>query len=241
MTQRDDMVFAPDIGPQRAASARVRAREDRALARARKRGGVLSKLRSAHQISRLRPMSRAARSASRVGAFARSGAAGAARGASRLGARALATPIGAIAGAVLVAGVVALRLATGEPLEGTGAMVNRMILGDMDDTARAKTATRQQLQGDSELTRIVGVEGKANSQIVAIADDLFKLNKRDELGASLLREAFPANSTLDILIARAAQAFRDAWVGADGPGATAQFKAKYKSARNIADGKASGR
>ena len=238
MTLRDDMVFAPDLGPQHTPTARVRAREERHLDMAKRRGGVLAKARAARRLQRSRKMKRRAKSGRRSVGAARAGVRGlAARGAARGASRLLANPIGAVVAAVVVAGIAAVRLATGEPLEGTGEMINKMILGDMDDEARAKMATRQLLQSDSHLTRIAGIEGSANSQIASLGDDLFKLNKEKEIGASLLRREFPANNTLDMLILRAAEAFRAGWNGTDGEGAVDRFKTKYKAARNEADGK----
>jgi len=148
------------------------------------------------------------------------------------GARFLANPIGAIAAAVLVAGVTTLRLATGQPLEGLGATMNKWFLGDQDDAARAKMATRRQLESDEELSRIVGIRNeqglKMSPQISQIADDLFAMNLRREKGATAIREAFPIDSTLDMLILRAAGAFRGAWKKAGGPEAVEDFKEKHK-------------
>lgn len=138
--------------------------------------------------------------------------------------------------ALVTAGLVTLRLASDKPLEGTGAMLNRIFLGDLDDEARAKMATRQKIQGDADLARIIGQEGGANSQIASVANDLFALAKRRELGRSLLEEEFPANGLLDMLIVRARDAFMRAWNGSGGPQRVEKFRAKYLATINSAIG-----
>jgi hypothetical protein len=129
----------------------------------------------------------------------------------RSAARISATPVGAIVAAVLAAGVVALRVASGKPLEGMGAEVNRMLLGDADEKSRAWNLTRQGLQSDPNLSRIVAQEGGVNAQVEAIAKGMAEFHEREQKGISLLTEEFPVNNMLDMLIVRAASAFRSAW------------------------------
>jgi len=240
MTLRDDMVFTPDIGPQRKPAAPVRAREERKLAGAKKRKGVLSKLRAARALKKRRVRKRRARSGGRMIRAARGGGAALARGAAGAGGRAaLGNPIGLIVAGLIVAGVVTLRLVSGKPLEGTGAMLNRMILGDMDDEARAKMAVRQRFQGDSDLTRIVGQEKRTNVQMTSIANDMFKLETQQQKGASLLREEFPTNNVLDMLILRARDKFVELW-GSEGGAMKAQEVADRIGSRYTGKKAASG-
>ena len=215
MTLTDDMVFEPSIGEERVASAPTRARVERRLAGANRRGGVMSKLRAANQVRRGIRAYRAAKSSGRVVRMARAGASGLSRGVGRLGARAAGTPVGLVVGALLVAGVVALRLGSGQPLEGTSEQISQMLLGDKDDEARAKMRTRQQFSGDSDLTRIAGQEGISN-QMQGVFEDLYKINKRSVDGEELFRREFPANNVLDMLIVRARDKFVSLWNGTGG-------------------------
>lgn len=98
-----------------------------------------------------------------------------------------------------------------------GEELNNLLLGTVDDGVRARVATRRQLQGDSDITRIVGQQGKANSQILSIANDLTELNQRQEEGASLIRSAFDVDGTLDILILQARDKLISSWESTGGP------------------------
>ena len=174
-----------------------------------KRGGVLSKVRTALNVRRGYRAATAARASSRIiGAGAR----GAGRGVARLGARAAGTPVGLIVGALAIAGVVALRLASGQPLEKTGEIINQMFLGDLDNEARAKMRTRDQLESNPDLLRIAGQDG-FNSQLKDVADNLYNINKRDVDGEELFRREFPSNNILDMLILRARDKFVALWKG----------------------------
>jgi len=235
MSDRDDMVFGVSLGPQLQASAPVRAREERREAGARR--GPLRRLIEAR--AKRQAVLAGVRAASRrvaVGA-ARYGASGLARAGSRL----VASPVGAVVAALAVAGLVTLRLATGRPIEGMAEDLNKMFLGDIDDAARANMATREQFKGDAEIARIVGQEGKANRQVMKLAEDIRKLNMQREVGASLLRSELPSNNLLDMLILRAAQAFTDAWQGTGGPAAVERFRTVYGETINKAGGKGGAR
>lgn len=241
MTLRDDMVFAPGIGEQHAPTARNRARIQRRASGARAKG-IMRRLRLARRARRLKPLTRAKASGRKVTAMARRGASAMARGtASRLGARAMATPVGAAIGAVLVAAVTTLRIASGKPLEGTGEMVNRMVLGDMDEEARARMTTRHRFQDDADLTRIRAQTGADNSQLQRLSEDLYNINKRDEDGASLLREEFPTNNVIDMLILRGKEAFMKAWNGSGGPDHSSAFRKKYGELKAAHSSKGGGR
>lgn len=244
MTLTDAMVFAPDLGPQRRAAAPVRAREERRLAAAKKRGGVLQRLRRLRQLRRLRRQQRLAKSGRRAVGLARRGAGALARGAAaRAGARAAAAnPIGLVVTALIVAGTVALRLGTGTPLEGLGERLNSAVLGDMDDEARAKMTVRRRFQSDEALAYIAGEAGrnKPNPQLVRLADDLTKYEQRLEIGASAFRRELPVNNLFDMLILRARDAIVGAW-NAGGGEAKAEEAMRRIASHTNADTKAGGR
>lgn len=218
MTLRDDMVFRPSLGRQHVAAAPVRAREERKLAGAKRKGGILHRLVQAKTARRAAAARARAKSGQRTVRATRFGQAGLARGAAGGAGRAAAAggSIAAIAAAIVVAGVVTFRLLSGEPLEKTGEQINSMLLGDLDDEARAKMATRQQLQGNADLMRFVGRDGVVSAQVASVAEDITKMNMRREVGASKLREEFPVNNTLDMLIERAKVIWEETW--GDGSG-----------------------
>ena len=244
MTLTDAMIFAPDLGPRQQASAPVRAREERRLAAAKKRGGSLQRLRRLRQARRLRRRGRAARSGRRALGVARQGAGALARGAAtRAGVgAAVANPVGLLITALVVAGTVALRLGTGTPLEGLGESLNSAILGDVDDEARAKMTVRRRFQSDDALSYIAGEAGrnKPNPQLARLSDDLIKIEKRFEIGASLLRKEFPANNIVDMLILRAQEAVLGAWNAVGGKQKAEEAMRRIGSHAN-ADTKAGGR
>jgi hypothetical protein len=131
-------------------------------------------------------------------------------GAVARGARAI-NPIGLIVGVLLVAGVATLRLASGKPLEGTGEMINRWIWGGLDSEARGRAATLMEMEDDSTLARVAANTmsgGRTNQQLQTVFDARSKRAIELEKARRLFSEAFPANSTLDMLILRV----RDAWV-----------------------------
>lgn len=224
MSARDDMVFRPSLGTKHGTDAVARARTERKLAeKLGKRGPVAKFLRARIARASMRIASAAAGGA-RIGAAARGGA-----------------PVPGVLGkvgtagvaALLVAGVVTLRLASGQPLEGTGAYLNKLILGDLDDEARAKMTTRRQFESDADLTRIAGNTG-VNSQLVSVAADLQRLNLRDEIAKSAIEAAFPVDNLLDMLILRAQKAFLAAWQGAGGDAAVQTFRKNYGETINRA-------
>jgi len=208
---RDDMVIRPRLGREPRAAAPVRAREERRVARMRKKGGVL------HRIAKFRLAQKTARVASalRLARAARMARAGSA--AARFGGRAAANPVGAIIAGVAVASIVAVRLISGMPFEGIGERINQMFLGDLDEEARAKMATRNEIESDRDILRIVAKTGAKNAQVRSIFKDLYQLNLRKEKAAALFRREFPINNTLDLIILGAKNAFLQAWNGTGGP------------------------
>ncbi len=236
MARLDDMVFTPSIGRQRVAAAPVEARERNVVRRARGRKGVLRRLvqaRAARRVTRRRR----ARGVMRRTRVARNGvAAMRSAGAARGGARALANPIGALVAAFVVAGAVALRLATGRSFENMGEQVNSMLLGDLDDDARAANATREQFTSDRDLLRIAGQAGRVNAQVASIADDVRRMNAREQRGAALFREdtEFQSNNVFDILILRGRDKLVEVWHGNGGADNVDKLQEGYGRLRNRA-------
>lgn len=235
MTRRDDMVFTPDAGPQQRAAAMTQAREERQLARAKKHGGGLRRLAVAQRLKRRRRKAGRVRRSARIGyARAFAGRAVGAAGA-RIAARAaMINPLTAIFAVLAVAGAAAYRIATDTPIEGTGAAINKAVLGDMDDEARAKMATRDQLLADPEIKSIMGARKEQGldglgSQMGTIADHLFEMNRRYEVGKSRIHEALPVNSLFDMLVLNAVKAFKGSWEASGGDDAVAEFREKLKT------------
>ncbi len=235
--QRDAMVFEVDFtAEEQTHAAPVRARGDRLAHRTTRKGGLFDHLATVQKYRRARRALFTAGRAARALGWAERGAGAALETAmTRAGARvAVGNPVGAIVAAVIVAGVVALRLGTGQPLEGTGEAVNRMILGDADDKARASMAVRQRYSDDPVLSRILAQKGlDANNGLPA---DLAKMSAGDvqielekERGASLFREHLGVNNTLDMLILRAAEKLKQAWRDFGGPAAVDGLHRNYQN------------
>lgn len=224
MSSRDDLVLRPSIGGDLAATASRRAGDAGKMDRA---GGLIARVRERSMLRRSLATSVRAAAARGAVSVARFGV----RGAASAAARGVASAPGLILAALVVGGITAIRLGTGQPLEGLGSEINRIVLGDADDEARARMATREQLTGDSQIARIVGQEGQVNQQIRRVFDDLYGLNRRNEIGASLLREAFPVNSALDLMILAAAEALRAAFNGSGGPAAMDKLRDRYQASR----------
>tara|TARA_Y100001938_G_scaffold146773_1_gene226427 strand:+ start:444 stop:1205 length:762 start_codon:yes stop_codon:yes gene_type:complete len=234
VTQRDDMVVRPTLGPQQQASAKTRAREERRIARAHGKGGVLRRLRMAQQMRRRRrrlhvarqrqkrkAMQMAGRAAIGRGATAVAGAAGA-RIAARVGAGALfSNPVTGVLAALAVGAAISHKLYTGKSFEQMGDQLNDMLLGDLDDEARAKMTVRHRFQGDELLSRIRGREGKVNSQLSRLHSDLLSIEKEREVGRSLIVSQFGVDGTWDMLLKR----FEDKYI-------RAKFGDKFKDAVN---------
>lgn len=140
--------------------------------------------------------------------MARTGSRVAARGAARGAGRLVANPVGAIITAAVVATIVGVRLSTGRPLEGLGADINRAVLGDMDEKARARANVRESLSSNPELARIAALNGGPTEQMRQVFDGLVEVEEREVIGRTLLEERFPANNIVDLMILRAAELFR---------------------------------
>lgn len=205
---REAMIFRPRLGRPTGSSAPVQAREDRALVRAKRRGGLFQRIRHA-QAARMVLRSNAVRASARALSHATTG------GFSVTAAAQKTTSLGFV-GVAAIAAVSAVRLITGEPFEKIAEAANRMLLGDLDDEARAKSDVRKQFSADKDLARIVGQEGKVNSQIASVARDIQRFRMQAERGSSLLRETFATNGTLDMLVLRGRDALMRAWTANGG-------------------------
>ena len=139
------------------------------------------------------------------------------RAAAMAGRAAVANPVGLVITGLIAAGIVALRLGSGKTFEQMGDEMNNMLLGDLDEAARAKMTVRNRFQGDAILTRIRSQSGKQNVQMNRIAEDLFRVEKQYEDGKALIQRELPVNGTFDMLILRAQEAFGTAWkaIGGD--------------------------
>ena len=92
-----------------------------------------------------------------------------------------------------------------------------MLLGDMDERARAKRTVRDAVSGDLDLARIQGITGKHNQQIAKIMRDMYAMEYRNEVGATIMRREFRVPSTLDLLIEQVAKSFERKWREIGGP------------------------
>lgn len=221
MSDRDDMVMRPSIGPQKLPSTRTRAQIDREIDRSKKSGRGLYRLaRRAYQVQKTRRMAeRAAKArrarviAARTGRAGRAVRAGAATArAARLGGRAALNPVGALIAAIAVAGIVTGRLVSGRSFDNMGAEANRILLGDFDDEARAAMQARGEMMADSNILAFAGKRG-----ITEGMREMFEMRKKlalDEIkGRSLFSEdpTFQVNGTLDMLILRAQEKITGFW------------------------------
>lgn len=210
---RDDIVMRPGLGLPEHAPARAQAqlrRRQRDLTRERGIIGRLARARAARRFAMLRSVGGLSSRAGRLlGAGRAVGAAG------RLGssARLLASPAAILFGVFAVAVVAAGRLIANKPFEGIGAEVNAMILGDIDDEARATMAVRNSLESDPHLTRFVGQQGAITSQIRRVAADLKQIAFQEQKGTTKFAEDYPVNNWLDAIILRAVQVFKGEWEG----------------------------
>lgn len=203
----DEIVFRPSVGDLSA--PRQRAKTERAIAAQGRSGGLFQRLASMR-------VARVAASRAQE-AISVSRAAGVGGGSARLAA-------GGAVTLAIAASIALLRIAADRPLEGIGAEVNRLVLGDDDDAARAAMAVRGQLGDHANVARVVGQEGKVNAQIQRIGSDLRRQALNLERGKSLLEEAFPANNIIDMIVLRAVAAFRAAWHGNGGEAAVDRFQ-----------------
>lgn len=119
---------------------------------------------------------------------------------------------GAIAAIAVTTLVVAERVVSDQPFEGTGEEVNRYLLGEFDDEARANMDVRAQLEGNPLVLRAVGGAGaEENPQVKSIAALLKVPALRRQRGMSMLREQFPVNGMYDFLALKLYDFFKRAF------------------------------
>ncbi len=199
MNQRDDMVMRLGVKSPSQTPARDRAKQERIIRGAQRRGGLV------HRLAR----AKASRTLIRAAQPASTARMAVARG----GARAAGAVAGVVVGTLVVAAVVATRLLSGRSFENIGQQINNVLLGDLDEEALATRDSREALQGDEHLLRIAGKEGKVNSQIAQIHQDQVAINKRDRVGRTLFESAtdFQSNNILDMVILRVKDALVEHW------------------------------
>lgn len=207
-----EMIFRPRLGDVDVTRAKARSREQRKIEKAlRDRfGGVRRLLRA--RIGRKLEELRALGGLSRLvgGATEAAGLGEAAGGARAIGA---AGPLGILVGVLAVAGIVGARIAAGKSFEGIGEELNKLLLGDIDDEARANRTVRESLKADENLSYFVARNG-ITDQVREMAAGLKEQALQEEKGKSLIREEFWNNSTLiDQLVVRGVDAWKRAWSG----------------------------
>lgn len=108
-----------------------------------------------------------------------------------------------------------------------------MLLGDLDEEARATMDTRHRLQADENLTRFIGQQGRISNQVEQVFNDLKKMRKRELDGATLIRSqaGMDVNNMLDMLILRAQSVFLQVWNGEGGPASVENLAKRYKESR----------
>lgn len=234
MASRDDMVIRPRIKglDGRQTSALERAREERRMAGVKKSGllGKVARVKGARRVTRRRRLKTSATILSRArGAGVVS--TGIRIGGSVAKRAAVFNPIGMAVAVLVVASAVALRLVSGRSFENMGQLVNNMLLGDMDETAKASMETRQMMGSDTDIARIIGQEGGVNSQIAQVHKTLAMLRKRDLVGRSLImtEAGMQANGVFDMLILRARRIFLIAFKGSGGDEAVKRLEENYKT------------
>ena len=124
-------------------------------------------------------------------------------------------PVGLVVGILAVAGIAATRLASGKPLEGTGADLQKLLWGDKVEQARASKVTRDLMTSDSAILGIYGQFGK--DEVSELYSHYYDKNLKLEKARTLFKQEMPVNSTIDMLIIRARDEFVRLWNGSEGP------------------------
>lgn len=215
MRDPDAIVIEPDLGGVVEPNARERAKTERIIAQAMRSGGPVDFLtqrgrlrRSAQRASTAKKLFRARTVLSAGKGFIRS-------------------PAGVLAAGLVIGGMVAARAITGEPLEAMGNRINAILLGSLDEKARASLSTRERLAGNPDLLRKVGSEGAIGSDVRRIFDDLYKVELARQVGATSFREMFPVDTTFDMLVKRAESALRGKVKEHDIEGGVARLQKAY--------------
>ena len=204
---RDDMVLIPRLEDVGKPSAFTRAREEQHAERYGK--GRRGHLRRIAQIKAARVARR--RMARRRGARVRARKTGGS-GMSYSAAARMVNPAGLAIGAVLLVGGVTARLATGRSFGNMGANLNKALLGDLDERARADAFVRKGFQSDDMLMRAVGQTPGTADQVHSIFKDLRDMKQKHLEGVSMFMEDahFDADDPFSMLIDAVADEIRPA-------------------------------
>lgn len=232
----EEMKLRMQLGPtgSQATDTRLEARRKHELARNQ---GQNIKAREARRrrFERMRRLTQFARSrgaagATRVGSMVVDAAQLRGPMAFARNARMLANPYVAIAAAVIVATAIAVRLGTGRSFENMGNNLRTFLFGDASSDAIAGMEAREMLAGDERFARIVGMEGKANSQMREVFEGLKRIRKIDALGRELMENdpEMQRNNTVDNLILRAQQLTIESWKASGGPEAINRWASMYQ-------------
>lgn len=207
VTRREDMTITPRLKRREETSTRERAREERHIERARNRKSrIFRRIRRARRL-RKRLAARQFGRSQRGAAASRAANAAARRRA--IGATAAkAIGIAAVAVELLIEGGRVARALGGK----SGRLINaedaNTIYGDLDEQATASAETRGFVESKSSLLRIIARQGKVNSQITSIAQDLKRLALMRARGSDLIERepAFDSpDRIMDKLIKKAAE------------------------------------
>lgn len=211
MSDSDEMVLVVEL-EEFDTSARRRAKSeslvDKSIKTKGKRLRQLRQLREAKRIKDFLGMRRRAKIAARLAM--ESGGRMATSAAGRLVGGAVGLPIALL----LLAGAVTLRLISGKSFEQMGDIMNKMVLGDSDDAARASMRTREELVGNEYVANYARVYGQAALQ--PTFDRIFQRRLMEAKGASIVREQYQVNGFFDQLILRLSDAIKEAWKDAGG-------------------------
>lgn len=213
MTDRDDIVIRPNLGPLRPHehTPRDRAKQARRLDQAiRRKDGVIARLMRAR---------RNLGTARVVGSLGRRAVAGFSESAGgRFAGRAVFSPVGAVVAAIAVGIVVAARLTSGRTFENMGQEVNNLLLGDLDENARASMEARTELEGRDDIMQMLANGDRVHGQLRTVFDTIRRTKKRELDGRTLFLSdpEFQVNGKVDQLIERGAQQLKERVLGGNG-------------------------
>lgn len=118
--------------------------------------------------------------------------------------------------AVVVAGLVVTRLATGRSFENMGENLKQVVLGPMTAEAAASTRAREELLGNDGLMAMVSPGSSAMDQSAFVARITAAVNRTEQIGRDAIAadKAFQTNGTLDLMILRFAELMKKSWESA---------------------------
>lgn len=140
-----------------------------------------------------------------------------------------ASAVGLIATAVVTASLVASRLITGRSTENMGQQVNNLLLGDLDEQARAKMESRQMLSGNSHIARAAAFSGGPTDQMKHVFDAMVKERETELRGIAAINteKHFQSDSMIDQLAVRFAALLKDEWNAIGGESLLRGLKLAY--------------